>query len=231
MSKLGPSLGWLIHRRFGRASPLDKTALTGNQADDACSNPRWINSPGCKRDFCWVRMVTAVRVPSVLAASSCFAPISIRSAMISVALLGSGSRKVAWTFQISHCSMLGSSLIFVVMRASILFIVSGSFIRCTVSLRLEGENSSKCGLGRKYQSDENRKQTKNNASKSRTIRASRARDTPFARRLSHLNLTKIRTRMIEIRLNATTARCGISVPRFIHGSSRAFKPKIGLPRF
>src|ERR1700744_2903385 len=104
MSKLGLSLGWLIHRQFGRASPSDKTALTGNQADDACSNSRWINSPGCKRDFCWVRMVTAVRVPSVLAASSCFTPISIGSAMISVALLGSGSRKVAWMFQISHSS-------------------------------------------------------------------------------------------------------------------------------
>ena len=53
---------------------------------------------------------------------------------------------------------------------------------------------------------ENRKQIKINVKSSKTTNASRTRHTILEKRLSNLNLRKIRTRMIEIKLKATTAR-------------------------
>src|SRR5271166_4094274 len=70
-------------------------------------------------------MVMAVRVLSVLATSSWLTPISPGSAVMRMASSGRGSRNVASMFQISHSLMLGSSLIFLVIRASIVFMSAG----------------------------------------------------------------------------------------------------------
>ena len=56
-----------------------------------------------------------------------------------------------------------------------------------------------------------RKQITINAIRNTKISASRARYTILAKRLSNLNLTKIKIRIIAITVNATTARCGTIV--------------------
>jgi hypothetical protein len=67
-------------------------------------------------------MVIAVRELSVLACAICSTPISKGSMVKHIASCGRLSRNVAWIFQILHSSMPGCSLIFLVTRASIVFI-------------------------------------------------------------------------------------------------------------